>query len=242
MVNRIKKIYNTQLFQPNFFGLFVNPCYLIRKGLFQNIKNLASQLEGDLLDFGCGSKPYINLFKVNSYTGVDIEISGHAHFNSKVDIYYDGKTLPFENESFSAIFTSEVFEHIFNLDEILSELNRVLKPEGKILLTTPFVWEEHEQPYDYARYTSFAMIHLLKKHKFEVIQLHKTNNQIEAIFQSLISYFSNLVKKKSYFQKAFSMIIIIFPLTILGLLLSNILPKRYEMYSNLVILAKKIPQ
>jgi len=61
------------------------------------------------------------------------------------------------------VFSSETFEHIFNLEEIIKEINRVLKKEGLLLATCPFLWPEHEVPYDYARYTSFAMKNLLEK-------------------------------------------------------------------------------
>ena len=37
------------------------------------------------------------------------------------------------------------------------------EPNGKCLFIVPFVWDEHEAPYDFARYSSFGLIHLLKK-------------------------------------------------------------------------------
>ncbi|MEI9999016.1 MAG: methyltransferase domain-containing protein [Verrucomicrobiota bacterium] len=58
---------------------------------------------------------------------------------------------------FNAVVSTEVLEHLFNYDEILSELWRVLRPNGRLFLTTPFIWPEHEQPYDCARHTSFGL-------------------------------------------------------------------------------------
>ena len=49
-----------------------------------------------MLDFGCGQKPYESLFSVEEYVGLDIEVSGHDHTNSKVDTYYDGKNIPLQ--------------------------------------------------------------------------------------------------------------------------------------------------
>ena len=47
--------------------------------------------------------------------------------NSKVDFFYDGKQFPFDSSEFDWVFSSEVFEHMFNIDEQLEEINRVLK-------------------------------------------------------------------------------------------------------------------
>ena len=100
-----------------------------------------------VLDFGCGSKPYESLFKnANSYIGIDLEASGHSHQDSKVDVFYDGKTIPFPDEHFDAVVCFEVLEHVFNIKEIIQELNRVLKPNGKLLISVPFAWDEHEVP------------------------------------------------------------------------------------------------
>ena len=149
-----------------------SPVYIVRQGLFKVIKEIAPKLKGDILDFGCGSKPYESLFtNAKSYIGVDIEESGHNHIDSSIDFYYDGKVLPFKVSISEAIVTFEVFEHLFNIDEVLFELRRVLKPHGRLLLSVPFVWNEHEIPFDYARYTSFGISHILDKNGFEVIDL-----------------------------------------------------------------------
>ncbi len=135
-----------------------NPFYFIRRALLKKVEEYAPQLSGKLLDFGCGSKPYQSLFtRASEYTGLDYEGEGHSHVNEKVDVYYDGKKTPFANQTFDSVFSSEVFEHIFNIDEILPEINRVMKKGGKILITCPFVWHEHEVPVDYARYTTVCV-------------------------------------------------------------------------------------
>ena len=152
-----------QSFRPNFFSLFINPFFFIRYAYYKNIKRFIPLLKGKLLDFGCGSKPFENLFTVERYVGVDLENTGHDHKNSKVDVYYDGKHLPFENETFDSLFCSEVLEHIFEPDKILHEINRVLKPGALALITVPFSWIEHEAPFDYARYSSYGLKYLLKR-------------------------------------------------------------------------------
>ncbi len=139
------------------------PAWLTRNRLLKAIETCVPELEGTLLDFGCGSKPYQSLFSVEKYIGLDFENPGHPHVNEQIDVFYDGKKIPFSNDYFDSIFSSEVFEHVFNLEEILKELNRVLKTGGKILITCPFAICEHEVPHDFARYSSFGIRHFWKK-------------------------------------------------------------------------------
>lgn len=182
-MNRLLRFIRRQEFTPGLFGLFVNPFYFARRNLYRHVRALAPELSGKLLDVGCGRKPYREFFNVTEYVGLDIENSGHNHTSEDIDVFYDGKTFPFENASFDAVICSQVLEHVFLPDAFLTEINRVLKKSGKMLLTVPFVWDEHEQPYDYARYTSFGVRALLERNGFSVIKQIKASCGFEAIFQ-----------------------------------------------------------
>jgi SAM-dependent methyltransferase len=218
------------------------PNYLIRKRLLRSIQSLAPRLKGKLMDFGCGQKPYKALFTADEYIGVDFENPGHPHINESIDVFYDGKTIPFPNEHFDSIFSSEVFEHIFNLEEIIKELNRVLKIDGIILITCPFAFCEHEIPNDFARYTSFAIKYLFTKNGFEVIEQIKTGNSIEALSQMRLIYLHQHIypklKKIPLVRSAFRLV---FYTTInLGtLLFGKILPQGKDLYMNNVLLCRK---
>ena len=222
-------------------SLVINPFYIVRNGLFKSISRIAPTINGDILDFGCGSKPYELLFtNAKSYIGVDIEVSGHKHKDSKVDIFYDGKIIPFPNERFDAIVSFEVFEHVFNLEEVLAEIRRILKPNGLLLVSIPFAWDEHEIPYDFARYTSYGIRHIFNKNGFEVIELQKTTTYILAVCQMFIAYLVQYVLPRGRISRKLSQLILIFPLNVLSLLLNALLPRRYEYFCNSVVLSKKI--
>jgi SAM-dependent methyltransferase len=227
-------------FLGSFFGIFFNPFFIIRRALYVNIKRISPLLTGKLLDFGCGSKPYKSLFyNAKDYVGIDNYSSSHDHKNSEIDFSYDGKKLPFKNDEFDSVFSSEVFEHIFNIDEILIELNRVLKINGKLLITIPFAWEEHEQPFDFARYTSYGIKFLLEKYKFNILENTKTTTTFLAIAQVFIAYLSqHVLPRNIYFYKIFH-ILIITPLSVLALTINFFLPKRYEYYCNCILLVEK---
>lgn len=241
LVKRLKSKVKREQFQPTFFGLIINPVYIIRVGLFKYIKEFAPQISGSVLDFGCGSKPYENLF-INSdeYIGCDVQVSGHNHQDSKIDYFFDGKKLPFTDGRFDTVVSFEVFEHVFNLSEILKEINRVTKKSGMLLISIPFAYGEHEVPYDFARYTSFGITEILKESGFQVIEYKKTTTHFLAICQLLISYLvQNVAPKKNRYYYIFQ-IMIIFPITVIAYGLNSILPKNYDLFCNSIILAKKI--
>jgi SAM-dependent methyltransferase len=199
------------------------------------------EIKGDVLDFGCGQKPYQQLFNnVSNYVGVDIEESGHDHTNSKVDYFWDGKTLPFKNESFDNVVAFEVLEHVFEVDNALTELHRVLKPGGGLLVSTPFMYREHEGPFDAARYTSWGMNHLLTKSKFSVLVQKKTSGVIGVICQMTLD---GIGKRFAKYGR-FGFIAFVPVLTFINLIGSIPSRKRHsdssDTFLNLVTFAKKL--
>lgn len=242
MKQKIHQYLRKQSFQPTLAGILLNPFFFVRRGLFIHIKTLAAKQTGQLMDFGCGRKPYRNLFtNVTAYIGVDIEQTGHDHSNSQIDVFYDGKTLPFGEDSFDSIFCSEVLEHVFNIDEVLPELKRVLKKDGQILITVPFCWNEHEIPYDFGRYTSFGIKHLLEKHGFSIIEIRKSGHFSQVISQLASLYIYEVIKKtvKSKTLHYLLSMLLIVPIHIIGGIIAFILPRNRSLFFNNVILAKK---
>lgn len=241
-VNNSTSNKTNSFFSNSIWGAFFNPFYFVRRELYQGIARYAPLMQGRIIDLGCGTKPYQHLFvAATSYIGLDIEHSGNTDQKSAIDLYYDGVTFPLENESIDGVFSSETFEHIFNLPHILDEIHRVLKPGGQLLFTCPFFWPEHEVPYDYARYTSFALTHLLRERGFDIVAQEKTGHYLLALLQgkALFRYF---IVNRIPVISPILFILFITPLFLWGNLLSAILPaklKRRDLYLNHIVLVKK---
>ncbi|QUS59317.1 class I SAM-dependent methyltransferase [Synechocystis sp. PCC 7338] len=235
---KFKQLFEREQFYPSLLGLFINPFYFARKGLAENIHDFSPFVTGKILDVGCGSKPYQKLFNVSEYIGLEIDSEDNRK-NKKADYFYQGDNFPFIDEEFDSVISNEVLEHIFNPDIFLSEVNRVLKPQGILLITVPFVWDEHEQPYDYARYSSFGLKHLLKKHGFKILEYRKSMNDIRIIFQLINAYLYKKTVTSNQYVNLITTISLMSSFNILGELLSKILPKNDDLYLDSIILAQK---
>ncbi len=239
MLKYLKRLYTKEQFNPKILGLFINPFYFARKGLYQNVSKLITNLNGKLLDVGCGTKPYENICNVDEYIGLEIDYEGNRQHNY-ADVFYDGKTIPFEDKSFDSILSNQVFEHVFNPNQFLKEINRVTKMGGRFLITVPFVWDEHEQPYDYARYSSFGLKHILAENGFEIMEHRKSNNGIEVIFQLINDYLYKVMMTENVYFNLLIIILLMAPINMVGLILSKLLPRNNDLYLDNIVLAKKI--
>ena len=219
--------------------MFVNPFYISRKGLNKAITKLISKLHGTIVDIGCGTKPYESFTNNSKYIGLEIDTEVTRARNI-ADYYYDGINMPFDNNSINSVITSQVFEHVFTPNKFLQEINRILCHDGKLLLSVPLVWDEHEQPHDYARYTSFGLKDMLHKNGFEVIEFIKTSNDFSAVIQLIIAYIQKTMFVENKYINLFITVIFIATINVIGVLISKILPKNNDFYLDNVVLAKKV--
>ena len=227
-------------FNPSLLGLFLNPFYFARKSIYKNIKKYSDHINGITLDIGCGSKPYIDLFFTDKYIGMDVEVSGHNHSNERIDVYYNGTSIPFASDYFDSVVCFEVLEHVFNPIDFLKEANRVIRPGGYAIFTVPFIWDEHEQPFDYARYSSFGLNHLFENSGFTVIKKQKYLCDLRLLTLLLNVYVYKVVRRLIPNKLSY---IFILPVTSINNLfgcLLYLLPRNPDLYYGNVFLLRKV--
>jgi SAM-dependent methyltransferase len=237
-VSGLRARWQQERFAPGWLGLLTNPFYFARRGLRRELIPLLAELKGEVLDVGCGRKPYRSLVDSARYVGVDIDSPATREIGA-ADIYYDGSTLPFDRASFDAVICSQVLEHIFAPDEFLREIWRVLRPGGQLVLTVPFAWDEHEQPLDFARYSSFGIRSLLERNQFEVIGLRKSVADARALFQLAGAWVFKVCRSKHRSINVLVQLAAIAPLNVVGVIAGKLLPGNSDFYLDNVVTARK---
>jgi SAM-dependent methyltransferase len=110
-------------------------------------KLVSPYVEGDILDVGCG--PATNLLisqhKIKKYVGIEYDHSLVKELNEKYrEASFCQKDLDLDNFDFDMKFDRvlliAVIEHIFNQKHLLNECLKCLKPDGKIIITTPTIF------------------------------------------------------------------------------------------------------
>jgi len=139
-------------------------------------KRIAEDLpyKGRVVDLGCGTAQYkeIILKSADEYIGVDWKNSLHDQDN--VDVFADlTQRLPFDDNFAETVVCFQVMEHLPEPNLFLSECFRILKPDGNLFITVPFMWHVHESPHDYYRYTRYGLEYLLKKNKFVAVEIRE---------------------------------------------------------------------
>lgn len=230
--------YRAQQFDPGPVGLLVNPFFLARRSLWNGMRELAHALRGRLLDVGCGTMPYRALFEVDEYLGLDID-SETARRRAVADVLYDGQRFPFDDGRFESVLCNQVLEHVFNPDQFLAEIRRVLVPGGKLLLTVPFVWDEHEQPWDFARYTSFGLRSLLERQGFAVRRQEKLLANASVLFQLLNAYLFKVTQSRWPLLNLLIAMVLMAPVSALGWLAGRLLPANPDLFLDQIVVAER---
>lgn len=153
-----------------------------------------STLRGSLLDVGCGEMPYRSCLPPDlSYTGVDVpQASAFAMRGSDAVVAFDGVSLPFPDRSFDNVLCTEVLEHAAAPTALVAEMLRVLKPGGKLIATVPFAARVHYAPYDFHRFTKFALADMFAE--FRDVSIAERGNDVSVIANKLIVLAMRMVR------------------------------------------------
>lgn len=145
-----------------------HPLAHIIRALRDTLADLIEELDvrGDdvVLDYGCADLAYRPLFNPRAvYVGADLP----GNPDATLEINADG-SLPLTDEAVDVVFSSQVLEHVADPALYLSECARVLRPGGKLLLSTHGIMVHHRDPVDYWRWTGEGIRHVIASAGLEV--------------------------------------------------------------------------
>lgn len=201
---------------------------MVHRYLWRNIESAVSKALQEttakipaVLDVGCGNKPYADLFTGCKYIGVDI-----SDEDSSPDIIGSATQIPVQDGFADIVISTQVIEHVPEPLAMVRECHRVLKKGGFFILTGPFYWPLHEEPFDFYRFTKYGFEHLLKQANFSAWDIKEDGGNWAQFFLS-----ANLIlNRRHVFLRTF--------LNSLGLVLDRVNFKKSSP-SNYSILAKK---
>jgi SAM-dependent methyltransferase len=143
--------------------------YIVKR-LPLELETLSRELQvppdGRVLDYGCADMPYRRFFPDTvDYVGADLPGNDVA----TVELRPDG-TVPVPDRSFDAVLSTQVLEHVEDPALYLSECARVLRPGGRLLLSTHGLMVYHPDPVDYWRWTCAGLRRAVEEAELEVVR------------------------------------------------------------------------
>ena len=124
-----------------------------------------------LLDIGAGDTPYKALFNKIEYFSQDFIQNQRNTIDFVYDISKSNDTVP--SKFADVVICTQVLEHVSDPGKALSEIFRILKPQGVCYLSTHMSFEEHMLPHDYWRFTENGIKKLATQAGFEVLDFQK---------------------------------------------------------------------
>src|SRR3989344_2312322 len=176
----IKEIW--EQFGDRFGSTIVHPQFFAKQQAAVGRRWAVSHATGVVLDIGPGRAPYraaiLAKKSVEQYLTLD-----HPHaarfYSPQFPLDYTGdasEKLPLRRASVDTVILLMVLEHLPNPQRALTEIGRILRPGGILIASTIQTYPLHDGPYDYFRYTEFALRSLIEKAGLKLRRIHSGGN------------------------------------------------------------------
>jgi len=252
-VNRVEKFSNFCAYTliPLLTGAKKAPDVYITDGFYLNWRQMKRSMHkakeyarGICLDIGAGKAPYKKYLESNceNYIITDSEKTHEYMFkdSSSSFIVAEATALPFEDLSIDTVVLTQVLEHVFDYEKALREAVRVLKQEGVILLSVPFIYQAHATPYDYHRFSEYGLRTLFQKYGLEVLEWHYQGYLGTTLFSIINGFIWEKLAYVRFFRNTFLLPFILAIFTynnVFGLILDLIPAKHFS--PNFFVIARK---
>lgn len=149
-----------------------------------------------ILDAGAGELKYKKFCAHLNYASQDFgQYDGEGNTeglqtkkwdNSKLDIVSDITKIPVDNNSYDTIMCIEVLEHLPEPINAIKEFSRIIKPNGKLIITAPFCSMTHFAPYFFQTgFSKYWYEKILKDNGFSILEINYNGNYFEYLAQEI---------------------------------------------------------
>lgn len=206
--------------------------YYLKRSMKRASKN---SIRGICVDIGAGNSPYKRYLSVDKYISIDQEDTRAVSYQKNIhSINADAKELPFNPNEIDTVLLNQVLEHVFEYEKVLSEIHRVLKEDGKLIISIPFIFHVHSEPNDYFRFSEYGIKKLLLSKGFKIVDF-EYNGYFGTTIVSLTNSFLWQIWNKNLFLKFLRNTFLLVPLfsiffinNCLGLLLDLLKEKKFS--------------
>lgn len=201
-------------------GTPLHPQWLVFRHSKQNLMSVLGEIEGRLLDIGCGNRPFDKWLPPDvEYIGLDYPPTISKGYTGHADVFGDGQLLPFMNDCFDVITILDVMEHLPSPKAAFDEMIRVLRPGGVVIMRTPFLYPLHDLPYDFHRWTAEGLKQFCSDNSAELVSVSHYGRSLETA-----ALLANLAIAKALLDsvKLRSVTMLLFPLALLVIPLINL--------------------
>jgi hypothetical protein len=153
---------------------------------------------GMILDVGCGEQPFRALIESSGhrYVGMDV-VQNRAR---SVELVSTLEAVPSPTHPYPIIVCTEVLEHVADIDAAFAGLRRLIDRDGAVVLTVPFVFPLHMEPFDFRRLTMHGLQRLAADHGFSV-EASTPLGRLPEVLATLIEDASILPASRSLYAK-----------------------------------------
>jgi SAM-dependent methyltransferase len=164
----------------------LSPCKIYQILEFKKLK-----IKKETIEFGTSNYKE-SFFRLSSTKSKNLYFSDIKNKQKPNYIKIDLEKLNFVKKKFDNIIIFNVLEHIYDDRNALHEMSKILKKDGKIYISTPFLYRYHEAPEDYKRYTVTYFEKLLDKNYKIINKEYLGEGPLMASYSLLYDYLKKI--------------------------------------------------
>jgi len=185
MIGSNKRSYIYGFFLKKLEGTILHPQWLSDRYHYQSRRLLEHIEMGCVVDIGSGDSDHSKfLMESTKLWRFDYPDTNYRYGNPP-HVFADASSMPMRDGSVDSVLLLEVLEHVEQFDNVLTEIRRILKRNGALYLSAPFIYPAHDEPYDYHRFTRHGLEKDLARHGFKIEVIKQHGNSIVVALQML---------------------------------------------------------
>ncbi len=147
-----------------------HPQWFVFKDTQNGFLEIANHTKGIVLDIGAGEQKIATFLKADcQYISLDYYKTATEWYKTKPCIFGNAQQIPIADNSVDTVLLLDVLEHLPMPEQAVSEIRRVLRPDGHCIIQVPFLYPLHDTPYDFQRWTENGLSVIAETHHFDVI-------------------------------------------------------------------------